>query len=92
MMATEWQPFLFGIIVSVVVGLVLTAPVSSAALCIMFFVELMKYLKNKHISDFILEQNLWFRWIVIIGLIVSILVYGEYGVTFDSNQFIYFQF
>lgn len=36
MMATELQPFLFGIIVSVVVGLVLTAPVSSAALCVMF--------------------------------------------------------
>ena len=35
MMATEMQPFVFGIIVSVVVGLVLTAPVSSAALCIM---------------------------------------------------------
>jgi uncharacterized membrane protein len=35
MMATELQPFLFGIIVAVVVGLVLTAPVSSAALCIM---------------------------------------------------------
>lgn len=35
MMATEWQPFLFGIFISVVVGLVLTAPISSAALCIM---------------------------------------------------------
>lgn len=36
MMATELQPFLFGIIVAVIVGLVLTAPVSSAALCVMF--------------------------------------------------------
>ncbi|MEG1930342.1 MAG: PTS sugar transporter subunit IIC [Anaerovorax sp.] len=35
MHATELQPFLMGIIVSVVVGLVLTAPISSAALCIM---------------------------------------------------------
>jgi len=35
MAATELQPFLFGIIVAVVVGLVLTAPISSAALCIM---------------------------------------------------------
>lgn len=33
--ATEWQPFWFGIFISVVVGLVLTAPISSAALCIM---------------------------------------------------------
>ena len=35
MTATDMQPFLMGIIVSVVVGLVLTAPISSAALCIM---------------------------------------------------------
>ena len=35
MTATEMQPFIMGIIVAVVVGLVLTAPISSAALCIM---------------------------------------------------------
>ncbi len=35
MSATELRPFIMGIIVSVVVGLVLTAPISSAALCIM---------------------------------------------------------
>ena len=35
MNATELQPFWMGIIVAVVVGLVLTAPISSAALCIM---------------------------------------------------------
>lgn len=35
MTATEMQPFFMGIIVSVVVGLVLTAPISSAALCMM---------------------------------------------------------
>lgn len=34
-LACELQPFWFGIFVSVVVGLVLTAPISSAALCIM---------------------------------------------------------
>ncbi|MEG0292224.1 MAG: PTS sugar transporter subunit IIC [Anaerovoracaceae bacterium] len=34
--ATEWQPFFFGIFIAVVVGLALTAPISSAALCIMF--------------------------------------------------------
>lgn len=35
MTATTYQPFLMGIIVSVVMGLVLTAPISSAALAIM---------------------------------------------------------
>lgn len=35
MTATEWKPFLFGIVISVIVGQALTAPISSAALCIM---------------------------------------------------------
>lgn len=35
MTATEWKPFVFGIVISVIVGLALTAPISSAALCIM---------------------------------------------------------
>ncbi len=35
MRATEWQPFFFGIFIAIVVGLALTAPISSAALCMM---------------------------------------------------------
>ena len=34
--ATEMQPFLMGILVSALVGIALTLPISSAALCIMF--------------------------------------------------------
>ena len=37
--ATVMRPFTMGIIVSVVVGLVLTAPISSAALCIMLVLD-----------------------------------------------------
>lgn len=39
MYATELSPFLMGIIVSVVVGIVLTLPISSAALCLMLGLE-----------------------------------------------------
>lgn len=35
MIATDQQPFIMGIIVSVIVGIVLTLPISSAALCMM---------------------------------------------------------
>ena len=35
MNATELQPFFMGIVISLIVGLVLTSPISSAALCIM---------------------------------------------------------
>lgn len=62
------------------------------SLIVMFLVELLKYFKKQKISEFLMEQNLWFRWIVIMCLIISCVVYGEYGISFDSNQFIYFQF
>ncbi len=39
MWGTEQQPFLMGIIVATLVGLALTAPISSAALCIMLGLE-----------------------------------------------------
>lgn len=37
--ATKYQPFLMGIVVSVVVGIVLTLPISSAALCAMISIS-----------------------------------------------------
>jgi hypothetical protein len=49
MTATDMQPFLMGIIVSIVVGLALTAPISSAALCIML--ELSGDLSREDVSS-----------------------------------------
>lgn len=63
-----------------------------AALIVLLLAEILKYFKKQRISEFLMEQNLWFRWIVVIGMIVACVVYGEYGISFDSNQFIYFQF
>ena len=41
---------------------------------------------------FLMSQNLWFEWFAVIGLIVMIFIFGEYGPAFDPQQFIYFQF
>lgn len=38
------------------------------------------------------RQTLWFRWILYLGLIWCIILFGIYGVDYDSSQFIYFQF
>ena len=38
------------------------------------------------------RQTLWFRWILYLGLIWCIILFGIYGVGYDSSQFIYFQF
>lgn len=59
---------------------------------IMLLIELLRYVKKKQFSDFMMEQNTWFRWIVVIAMVLACLVYGVYGIDFDSSQFIYFQF
>lgn len=38
------------------------------------------------------RQTLWFRWILYLGLIWCVILFGIYGVDYDSSQFIYFQF
>lgn len=62
------------------------------ALIILVVVDILKYKKKMRIDVFLEKQCLWFRWVVLFILMFSILIYGEYGVNFSSDQFIYFQF
>lgn len=62
------------------------------SIIILFMVSLVKYLKQQTIDEFLMEQNVWFEWLVMIMFIVILFVYGKYGPTFDAQQFIYFQF
>jgi len=64
----------------------------AAALLVLLVVDLLRYIKNQNLGDLLAGQNLWFQYVVLFLLIAAILVYGEYGINFDSNQFIYFQF
>ena len=59
---------------------------------VLFVISLVKYIYNQTIDVFLMRQNLWFEWLVVISLIVSIFVFGKYGPSFDAQQFIYFQF
>lgn len=38
------------------------------------------------------RQTLWFRWMLYSGLIWFTILFGIYGIGYDSSQFIYFQF
>lgn len=62
------------------------------ALLVMVIVDLIRYFKGKDFGAYMLNQNLWFRILVLTILILACLVYGEYGIHFDTAQFIYFQF
>lgn len=58
----------------------------------LFLVDLVRYKKKETIDVFLMRQNLWFEWLVVILLITAVFVFGEYGPAFDAQQFIYFQF
>ena len=48
--------------------------------------------QGKNVRQRLAEQNIVFRWIIIIGLIISIIIFGMYGPEFNSQSFIYEQF
>lgn len=62
------------------------------ALLALFIVDLIKYKFNLNLDEFLNQQNIWFKWLVLMFLIGMIIIYGEYGNAFDAQQFIYFQF
>ena len=62
------------------------------AICMLGLVDLVRYRKKMTLDVFLMQQNLWFRGGVMIGLVVLIFVCGKYGVGFDPQQFIYFEF
>ena len=63
-----------------------------AGIIALIIVDILRYKQGYDFGDILLSQNLWFRWLVLIVLVVACAVYGEYGMNFDSAQFIYFQF
>jgi D-alanyl-lipoteichoic acid acyltransferase DltB (MBOAT superfamily) len=72
---------------------------SESELRILFFavvglllIDLLRWRRGIHLDEFLLKQNLWFRWTVVIGMFMTIVIYGAYGPIFDAKQFIYFQF
>lgn len=44
------------------------------------------------VRDVICRQELWFRWLVLIGGIAGILIFGMWGSGYNAATFIYFQF
>lgn len=44
------------------------------------------------IREIIVKQDIWFRWLSIVVAIITLLVFGIWGSTYDATNFIYFQF
>ncbi len=62
------------------------------SLIVLFIIDLIKYIKNQQLDSFLYNQCLWFRWGIVIILIMVIIIFGIYGPTYDTKNFIYFQF
>ena len=61
------------------------------SLLLMFLCDLCKY-RGIDIVKTVNSQQLVFRWLIYYALIFSILVFGVYGVEYNANNFIYFNF
>lgn len=48
--------------------------------------------QGKSIFKLVNEQEIWFRGILYLGLVWSVIMFGVYGIGYDTSEFIYFQF
>lgn len=61
------------------------------ALALLFAVDLLRA-KKVSLPELYVKQNLAFRWLVILGGVCVVLIFGIYGAEYDAARFIYFQF
>ena len=61
------------------------------AIGILAYVDYKKY-KGDDVIAILVKQKWWFQIGAVAALLFVILLYGCYGVEYDTNQFIYFQF
>ncbi len=61
-------------------------------LILLFLVDLLLEKKRLRLDKFLADQELWFRWGVLLVLLFSVLIFGKYGIDVSQIQFLYFQF
>jgi len=61
------------------------------SIIVLFVISIAKY-KGIDVREWIFSQGIWLRYVLYLSAIFSILIFGVYGVYYDSAQFIYFQF
>ena len=91
-MLTRWNPWVLfdGTFYGAWTGI--EVPVLWLGLALVLAVDILRSRRGLSLPDWLRGQNLWFRWCFYLGLFVAIVVFGEYGIDFQSSQFLYFQF
>jgi alginate O-acetyltransferase complex protein AlgI len=91
-MVTTWNPWIFNDGSLYLLGLSQKSFwVGIVAIVILFCVSIAQY-RGIRIRERFAEQGLVFRWVISLGLIFSIIIFGIYGPGYSASQFIYFQF
>ena len=62
------------------------------AVIFVLLVDYLKYKKEITLDVWLNSQCIWFRWAVLMLMIVAIVVCGAYGAAYEAENFIYFQF
>ncbi len=62
-----------------------------SAIAVLFTVDIL-HEQGKSVFALINGQMIWYRWVLYAGLIWVTLMFGIYGIAYDTEQFIYFQF
>ena len=61
------------------------------SLLVLLGVSTAKY-NGVEIRSWFFRQELWFQYLIVLGAVFTVLVFGIYGSSYDASQFIYFQF
>jgi D-alanyl-lipoteichoic acid acyltransferase DltB (MBOAT superfamily) len=69
----------------------LTAVTMGISLLLLLVVDILRY-KSVDVGSLVRKQGTAFRWMVYIGLLLMILVFGIYGADYEQTEFLYFQF
>ncbi|MBO4337417.1 MAG: MBOAT family protein [Lachnospiraceae bacterium] len=62
-----------------------------AAVVLLTIVDSLQY-KNRDVAALVLSQGKVLRWMVYLGILAMIMIFGVYGNEYAQTQFIYFQF
>lgn len=65
--------------------------VAAAGIALLITMDILAF-NGVEIRDRIIKQSIWYRWIIMIGGILAILIFGIWGAGYNASNFIYQQF
>lgn len=65
--------------------------IGALAILLLLAVDVLHY-RGIQIRETLARQEAWFRWILILGGLFAVLIFGIYGPGFNASEFICFQF